>query len=253
METIFNRKTREDLKDKVNCLKGTVEVESPRNEIDSLYSLVLQNKLLPSYKKRGLESFLLDLKEIPEENRVDKVLVFDTETTGKTGYVVSIAFILYSISEDKILEERYELINPQAPIEKEAEKVHLISEEKVKNKPIFADFWEEFKELFDKADMAVGQNLIFDLMVLEREFERMGIVNPIMGFPYFDTMEMGKDIAKVKDKNGRRVKNPKLEELVEFFDIKLEETDYHNALTDTKATLEVFKKMINYPLSEGKN
>ena len=249
METIFNKKTRKSLSTK--CMELPSDYQ-PRNPQDSLLALKL-GITLPSYKKRNLEAFLSDLKLIPEENKVDRVLVFDTETTGKTGYIVSVAFILYSIKENKVLEEYYSLVNPLEEIEKEAGEVHKISQEEIANEKTFSEIWKEVSHFFQQADMGVGQNLIFDLMVFEREFERLNIVNPIQGFPYFDTMELGKDIAKVKDKNGRRVKNPKLEELVEFFDIQLEETDYHNALTDTKATLEVFKKMINYPLAEGKN
>jgi len=52
--------------------------------------------------------------------------------------------------------------------------------------------------------------------------------------------------TKSKDKNGKRIKDPKLEEAVEFFGIKLEDTEYHNALVDTEATLEVFKAMLAY-------
>jgi DNA polymerase III epsilon subunit-like protein len=63
-------------------------------------------------------------------------------------------------------------------------------------------------------------------------------------------MELSKNIAKIKDKNGRKIKNPSLEELVKFYGVKMPKAEYHNALVDTEATLEVFKAMINLPIEK---
>jgi len=257
--TVFNREAVQkainiDPLKMINVLQESMAVgdkgEIPRNYADFLTSISLDDQeKLPLHNPADvgkLTTFLKDYNMVNDEYKVDKVLVFDTETTGYTGYVVSIAFVLYSIKEDKVLEEYYSLVNPMAPISADSIKVHKIVEEDIKDAKTFDQVWEEVKDLFGKADMAVGQNLSFDLKVLEREFERMNMPNPIESYFYFDTMKYGKAIAKVKDKNGKKIKDASLEELIQFFGIKLEDTTYHNALVDTKATLEVFKAMLNY-------
>lgn len=224
--------------------------ETPRNFADYLVSLSLEEEttlpLYPLNKKDSLEAFQNDFEQVKEENRVDKVIVFDTETTGYNGYAVSMAFILYSIKENKILKKYYSLVNPQVDIPADSTEIHKIKNEDVQDEKTFAELWPEIQEMFNEADMAVGQNLGFDFRVLEREFDRMGIPNPIEAFFWFDTMTLAKQIVKARDKNGKRIKDPKLEESVEFFGIKLEDTEYHNALVDTEATLEVFKAMLAY-------
>jgi len=59
--------------------------ESPRNYADYLISLSLDEEsplpLYPLNEKNSLQAFQKDFNQIKEENRVDKVIVFDTETT----------------------------------------------------------------------------------------------------------------------------------------------------------------------------
>ena len=257
--TVFNKKAREkainvEPQDMLNLLEKSmingVNEEIPRNFADYLVSLSLkEEKTLPMYplnKNNSLETFKNDFEQVKKENRVDKVIVFDTETTGYNGYAVSIACILYSIKENKILKKYYSLVNPQMDIPADSTKIHKIKNEDVQDEKIFAELWPEIQKIFNEADMAVGQNLGFDFRVLEREFARMGIPNPIESFFWFDTMTLAKPIVKAKDKNGKRIKDPKLEESVKFFGINLKDTEYHNALVDTEATLEVFKAMLAY-------
>jgi len=224
--------------------------EIPRDYGDFTVSISLEDQeKLPLHnplKINTLEAYLKDLKEVNEKYKIDKVIVFDTETTGYNGYAVSMAFILYSIKENKILKEYYSLVDPQVDIPEETTKIHGIKNEDIEGENTFKELWPEVEEMFNEADMAVGHNLAFDFKVLEREFDRINKINPIEGFPYFDTMNLSKQVVKAKDKNGKRIKDATLEECVEFYKVEITNVEYHNALVDTQATLEVFKAMLKY-------
>ncbi len=196
------------------------------------------------YEEESKKSPLEWLKQqnIPDDFKIDKVLSWDCETTGYTGYMVSFGAVLFSLKENKILKEYYAEINPQCPIPMDTIRVHNITENKIQNAPLFKDIWPNFQEMLEGTDLSVGQNLEFDVYTLMRELERAEIIydKPIF---WFDTMKMGKYIANIKDVNGKNIKNPALNELIDFYNIKLQKTDFHNALTDSYAALEVFKEM----------
>jgi len=234
----------------------TTDNTSPRNYGDYVVSISLEKQerlgLHPIPKKGkgnySLKEYLTDLANVNPDYRIKKAVVFDTETTGYTGYAASMAFVLYNLETKEVEKTFYALINPQERLSADVIKVHGITNEHVKNEPTFDHYWPEVKEFFDEADIAVGQNLVFDMKVLEREFERMGVSNTIETYPIFDTMTYAKYILNIKDKNGKKVKAPSLEESMRAFNLplpKLEEgQSFHNALVDTEGTLAVFKKLI---------
>jgi len=241
----FSEKTKKETKNKI-INNPILAIKTFNKDINEIVKIV---EALPDDLKLenpiNIFEFQENFKKIPQNLRADTVLVFDTETTGLVGYVVSIALILYSIKEDKVLEEFYIELNPQVKIEKGAIEQHKITEDMVKDAPIFADVWEEkIKPFFDKADFYVGQNLEFDLRVIARELERMKVFYPL-NKKVFDTMYFTKNIVNAKGVNGRK-KNASLSEIIEYFNIKLDDYTFHNSLVDTKATLEIFKVLLNY-------
>ena len=241
----FSNKIKEEVKEKM-IKNANLAIKTYGQDINESVKVAKNLNDIDLKETNDLFEYRSVFEQIPEELRADKVLVWDTETTGFVGYIVSIALVLYSIKEDKVLEEFYIELNPQVKIEAGAIEQHKITEDMVKDAPIFADVWEEkIKPFFDKADFYVGQNLEFDLRTIARELERMQIIYPLNIKETFDTMVFSKNIVNAKGVGGRK-KNATLEEIVNFFGIKLEDDTYHNALVDTKATLEVFKALLRY-------
>jgi len=256
--SVFNKKTRnyaiEELKkDKsylVKCLKEDLSDNSVfRNYNDYMISTVLEKeglmqrfKPLPAQKafssKEFLKFYINDLKQTPEESKVKKIGVFDTETTDIYGYIISYAIVIQDM-QTKEKKEIYEFLNPKAKISEEAYSVHKIKQEDLIDKPTFKEKKEEILEIFDSLDMVVGHNVFYDFGVLKRELERAGHFPNILDIPIFDTMFYAWDIV-VLDKK----KQPKLEEAVEFFLGKKQGINYHDALEDVKMTLEVFNKIL---------
>lgn len=220
----------------------------PRDYGDYLISLIKEEPL-PLHNavdKDELMAYIVDLSAVPEEEQVRYVLGFDTETTSAytDGLACSVALILFDMKKNEVLEEFYTLVNPGVSIPADATEIHKISNEDVADEKPFKEYFSKIEEMFSKADMAVGQNLQFDWKILEREYEREDKTFPFINFPYFDTMDMGKRFFGFKDVNGKKLKNPKLEEAMEFFGIE-SSGDYHNALVDTEATIKVFYRMLH--------
>ena len=104
---------------------------------------------------------------------------FDLETTGldtATERIVEVGIVTY---RDGRLAERWgQLINPGIPIPPESTNTHHITDEMVKDEPLFHEVkWEVWSRLRDKIMVAYnGQS--FDKPMLDAEFARHGLTAP---------------------------------------------------------------------------
>lgn len=96
--------------------------------------------------------------------------------------------------------------------------------------------------LAGKTDNAimVAQNVTFDWSFLHRAFETTGVQNR-MHFPKIDLIS----IAFGKLYNDPRIERYNLRELARFFNIENERA--HSAMSDIRATFEIYKKLITLP------
>jgi DNA polymerase-3 subunit epsilon len=254
--TVFSKTAKKTFEEKAKFhVNSLIDVEKKlsenkeaycRNKDDYKMSTVLTGKGLGLYSGKdagSLQVYLSELYGIPKEFRMNRVVCFDTETTSNfNGYAVSIALILYNIDEEKVEDSFYQLINPLADISYDAQEVHGISYDDIKNEETFESLEKRISSFFERSDMIVGHNIDFDLKVIEREYDRLNKLNPSTFQPYFCTMKMGKETVQALDVRGK-LKDPRLEEAVTYFNIP-EKGDYHNALVDTEMCLEVFKHLL---------
>lgn len=231
-----------------------------RNESDTILQIASSGFGLNVWDERyrpigGLidrfKPFIEDYRMVNEDRRVERIAVFDTETTSQfNSNIVSIAIVILNLRTQEIEDEYYTLVNPLESITAEAYRVHKISQAEADKAPTFEDLHETIGSYFAKADVICGQNIeTFDLRVMEREYDRIDVINPLLDMPVFDTMHMAKHIVKALDVKGK-IKNPTVEEIVEFFNIPTPEGAYHNALVDTKACAEIVKRLFNYTYPE---
>jgi len=257
LATVFNKKTREYAKEKLKkdksyllkCLKEDIKDNVIfRNYNDYLISTVLEEEgKLQRFKplkrqkvfstKEFLKFFINDLQNAPDEYKIKKVGVFDTETTDIYGYIVSYAIVIQDMQSMKT-EEIYDFLNPKAKISEEAYEVHKIKQEDLQSKPAFKEKKEEILNIFNSLDMVVGHNVLFDFGVLKRELERAKHFPNIINIPIFDTMYYSADVVVLEKK-----KMPRLEECVAFF-FGRQNANYHDALEDVKMTLKVFNRLL---------
>jgi len=205
------------------------------DEVEDFKYMSMQNAFSSKYL---LEVFKKDYDSLPENKKVRKIVVFDTETTDILGYIISYAMVEYDMIERKITKEIHEFINPQAKINPEAYAVHKISEEDVKDKPVFSEKRDEIIETLTSADMVVGHNVLFDFGILKRELERDKYHTNHLDIAIFDTMYFAADVVELEKK-----KMPRLEECVNYF-FGHQNAGYHDALEDVKMTLKVYEKLV---------
>ena len=109
--------------------------------------------------------------------QLTRPLVFiDLETTGTNiaiDRIIEIAIV--KILPDRTRHVKHKLINPQMPIPKSSTDIHGITDEKVKDAPIFKEVANELKQFIDNADLSGYNSNRFDIPLLMEEFLRAGI------------------------------------------------------------------------------
>lgn len=179
------------------------------------------------------------------------LLFFDTETTDikpERGSICQLSYIVVDTSQKPTKTTGKNFFFTVEEMSEGAQAVHGFSLEKLyelSNGLYFEDQFEEFMGDFLNADFVIGHNVSFDIKFLCHELESMGeFFSPKR---HFCTMNYYKSICRFLNSRGD-IKNPKLEELINFLGITKEmisskanelfmgSGNYHDARFDTAAT-----------------
>jgi len=116
-----------------------------------------------------------------EMNFESDIIIVDTETTGllkpiptkieKQPFATEIYAVRLS-PDFKFVSEIDTLIKPPIPISEEITKITGISDETVKDAPSFFQIYDELYDLFEGCRYVVGQNIEFDIGILDYELSR---------------------------------------------------------------------------------
>lgn len=169
-----------------------------------------------------------------------KFACLDTETTGLSplegGRVCEVAV---SVSKGGVpLEEFSTLLNPGMPMHPDVIAIHGITNEMVKNAPLFADIVPQLLYLLDGA-VIVAHNADFDLGFLQAEFGWCGLKMPAC--PVVDTLKLAR-------KSGKFVKN-NLGCIAA--DLGINSQGWHRAMADTKMAEQIFYYFLTILSKEG--
>jgi len=188
-----------------------------------------------------------------------KVLIFDTETTGKIEkhhkkykrydlypHIVQLSWILYDSNTNKIIRYRDDIVKiPEGKIiPEECIKIHGITNEINKEKGIdLLEAINYFDNAYIDCDILIAHNLEFDMGMIISELERKFMI------PIFDlterkkycTMKNNTEFCGIITKNnyGEYLKWPSLLELHNKL-FKRDPKNLHNALNDVIITLRCF-------------
>ena len=159
--------------------------------------------------------------------------VFDLETTGVNvtrDRIVEIAII--KLMPDGTEQEYYRRVNPGMPIPAESTAIHGITDEHVKDEPIFAAIADDVAAFIDDADLAGYNSNKFDIPVLAEEFLRCNHGFDIRARKFVD-------VQNIFHKMEQRT-------LAAAYQFYCQQTmqNAHNALYDTRVTLDVFKAQL---------
>jgi len=169
-----------------------------------------------------------------ELNLNNPLLFFDLETTGTDvarDRIVEIAAV--KVFPDGQVEEKRRLINPTIPIPKEAQEIHHISDEDVKDQPTFKQIAKSLAQWMEGCDIAGYNSTRFDIPLLAEEFLRAGV-----DFDFRKRKLV--DVQNIFHKMEQRT-------LVAAYAFYCNKTldDAHSALGDARATYEVLKAQLD--------
>lgn len=104
------------------------------------------------------------------------VCFFDLETTGTniaTDRIIEIAVIKMLPGGETI--RKTSRVNPTIPISEESTAIHGITNEQVKDQPLFKDIAKDYARLFEGSDLAGFNIMKFDVPMLVEEFLRVNV------------------------------------------------------------------------------
>ena len=163
------------------------------------------------------------------------ICFFDLETTGTNpgkDRIVEIAVLKLDINNQK--KEMLWRVNPECPIPEEASSVHGITDEMVKDQPIFKQISKEIYNFIEGCDLG-GYNIDkFDLPLLVEEFIRSGI--DVSSFVKVKTVDVQTIFFKKEPRD--------LSSALKFYCNK-DHGNAHTALDDTIATYEVLLSQLD--------
>ncbi len=166
-------------------------------------------------------------------NLTRPIAFFDLETTGLSitkDRIIEIAIL--KVNPDNTTEERTWLINPGMPIPAQSTEIHKITDEDVKDKPLFKDVANDISNFFGNSDLA-GYNVIkFDIPFLVEEFTRVGLDFNVEKRKFIDVQNI-----------FHAMEQRTLKAAYKFYcGEKL--VDAHEAMADTRATYQVLLKQL---------
>lgn len=179
-----------------------------------------------------------------------KIHGFDIESTGlekETERIITASLLSDDYSTNWF-------INPQHPINPKASEVHGITDDMVqKDGQSAPEAIEEIvtalTDILQKGEILCGYNIIYDLSILEYEARRYGI-KPLSErmngnvAPIVDPYILDKTLNKFR--GGKHT----LERLAELFNVEL---NAHDAESDARVSIEIFKLLVEQASSQGHN
>jgi DNA polymerase III, epsilon subunit and related 3''-5'' exonucleases len=167
-------------------------------------------------------------------NLKNPILFFDIESTGlnvATDRIVEICAVKVLVNGDQEVKTRR--INPTIPISPEAQAVHGISDEDVKDCPTFKEIAKSMAKWMEGCDFAGYNSIKFDIPLLAEEFLRVGID--------FDFRKRNLvDVQNIFHKMEQRT----LSAAYKFY-CKKDLENAHSAEADTLATYEILQSQLD--------
>ena len=159
--------------------------------------------------------------------------ILDIEATGgKVGDESIIEIAIYKFDGEEIVDQFISLVNPEKKIEPFVQKLTNISDKMVKTAPKFHEIAKRIVEITDDC-ILVGHNVTFDYRMLNQEFNRLGYTYEK---DWIDTFEYAEKLIP-------GMPSYSLGKLCDSLGIVV--TDRHRASGDARATLALFKLLMD--------
>lgn len=218
------------------------------------------------------------LKQVAQQNKNVRIMVFDTETTGlfpkivpntvykisDFPYILQLSFVVYDMNQECIIKEYNEFINvpEKVVIPPFISDLTGITKDMCKKGVDITDALVDFYLAYMSVDYVVAHNIGFDKRMIELELQRnmieLSIRMPHAAFMFNDTynliqniqiqcsMQIGKQFCDkyIQMIDGKSWKKPP--KLVELHDhlFGFVPKNLHNSLIDSKVAMKCYLKMV---------
>ena len=162
---------------------------------------------------------------------MSRFVVFDVETPNRLSNRMS-AIGITVIENEEITDEFHSLVNPETYFDYFNVRLTGISENTVKNAPVFPEIWSRIEPMMSSG-LLVAHNAVFDMSVLKKCLSGYGIEwKPYVR--YLCTVQMGKRVLPGM--------SHKLDVLCDYYGISL---DHHQAASDSRACAEILLRYLD--------
>jgi DNA polymerase III epsilon subunit-like protein len=242
-----------------------------------LPNLVLNNQNMRTITRRRNGSNSISAAAAAQLTDIrNKILVFDTETTGLYSIprIIQIAYCKYyktgvnhsqhshyirQLTDQELVDlirEEKPSVNPIIEAKKirrgeiGAQAVHQIPWEIIHDRalPTLRTVLERFNAALKDVELIVGHNVDYDIRVVYNEARRVGfkeLMQKMLRIPYVDTMKIAKNIVDARDKDGKS-KMPNLgETFKKLFPDAPDVLGFHNAIVDVDVTARCFFRLMD--------
>ena len=166
-----------------------------------------------------------------------RYIVLDTETTGldpDDGHKIIEIGCIEILNREVTNNTFHKYINPNREIDTEASKIHGLTNNVLKDKPLFEEIYSEFREYVSNSPIII-HNAPFDIGFLKKEHATISVSDDFLDNEIIDSLKLARKISPGK-------KNT-LDALCERYAIDNSDRTLHGALLDAKLLAFVYLKM----------
>ena len=166
-----------------------------------------------------------------------RYIVLDTETTGldpDDGHKIIEIGCIEILNRNITNNTFHKYINPNREIDIEASKIHGLTNNFLRDKPLFEEVYSEFREYISDSPLII-HNAPFDIGFLKKEHSVVSISDDFMNNEIIDSLKLARKISPGK-------KNT-LDALCERYSVDNSDRTLHGALLDAKLLAFVYLKM----------
>ena len=166
-----------------------------------------------------------------------RYIVLDTETTGldpDDGHKIIEIGCIEILNRNVTSNTFHKYINPNREIDVEASKIHGLTYNNLKDKPLFEEIYEEFSNYIGDSPIII-HNASFDIGFLKKEYSDLSKTVNFFNNEIIDSLKIARKISPGK-------KNT-LDALCERYAIDNSDRTLHGALLDAKLLAYVYLKM----------
>ena len=166
-----------------------------------------------------------------------RYIVLDTETTGldpDDGHKIIEIGCIEILNRNITNNTFHKYINPNREIDIEASKIHGLTNNFLRDKPLFEEVYSEFREYISDSPLII-HNAPFDIGFLKKEHSIVSISDDFMNNEIIDSLKLARKISPGK-------KNT-LDALCERYSVDNSDRTLHGALLDAKLLAFVYLKM----------